>query len=495
MGNRFLNLIVLLFSFSLSLGIGLADASPLSFTLSQVDICLPDIKIYASLMDENGSPVPLSSVNDITIKLDGQPIPVERITPFKDADEGVAYTFLLDISKTMAGAPFQNAVSAMEKLIKNMNDRDCSAIITFGDQAAIISDFTKDQESLISKLDGIRPDHNNTHFYEAIDKSFDLNKRRDPTLPIRRAILVITDGKDEGSGIILDDLIDRNQKIGIPIYSIGYTRIEPVHLDNLKRLSKLSGGYFLRSEDTQEFTRIYEKTFGDIQSQFVIETAFPSGRADGSMHQIYVEYKNNDTIIPAGKRVSFLFAKPPPPSPESLPPKPDNIWIYIIVGAGGLLLIIICFLIVKKRRVSQELDESHDDDNSSTIYSDQTTGIADRSQSSSNPSLETLEVANLPVLQFTIIKGRPEGKKYTVSVDQKGRTFGREGDIILDDDEVSKVHCSVSCVNNRFMLKDEGSKNGTFLNGIPLKTRSIIEDGDIIETGQIRLRMKIIKIP
>jgi VWFA-related protein len=490
MGNRFLNLIVLWFSFSLSFSMGLADASPLSFTLSQVDICLPDIKIYASLMDESGSPVPFSSVNDITIKLDGQPIPVERITPFKDANEGVAYTFLLDISKTMAGAPFQNAVSAMEKLIKNMNARDCSAIITFGDQAAVISDFTKDQESLISELNGIKPDHNNTHFYEAIDKAFDLNKRRDPTLPIRRTILVITDGKDEGSGIILDDLLDRNEKIGIPIYSIGYTRIEPIHLDNLKRLSKLSGGHFLKSEDAQEFTRIYEKTFGDIQSQFVIETAFPSGRADGSMHQIYVEYKNNDTIIPAGKRVSFLFAKPTlPPSPSPLPPKSNNIWIYIIFGAAGLLLIIICFLIVKKRQISQELDEAHNYE----TFSDQT---KNRYQDFSKPSLKILEEANLPVLQFTVIKGRSEGENYTVSVGHKGRTLGREGaDIVLNDDEVSKIHCSVSWINNRFMLKDEGSKNGTFLNGIPLKTRSIIEDGDIIETGQIRLRMKIIKTP
>ncbi|MCP4353247.1 MAG: VWA domain-containing protein [Desulfobacterales bacterium] len=504
MGYRLIKqcVVVLLIGLSVT-GTRLIHAYPVEFTLSQVDVYLPQIRIYASLLDENGTPIPTPSEEDVSIKLDGQTLPVKGIKSFRDTGEGVAYTLLLDVSKTMTGSPFDNAVSATKGLIRNMTEKDRIAIITFGDNVKIISDFTNDKNLLVSKLSRVKPDHDNTHFYAAVDKSFALNMRRDPNLPVRRAILVITDGKDEGSGITLDDLLPESEKNGIPIYSIGYTRIGDDFLGNLKRLSELSGGRYLKSREARNFSDIYQKTFGDIQSQFLIRTEYPSREADGNMHQFFVSYSKDSFSIAAEKKVSFIFSEPEPPEPVAsqtpdtpeLPESPDNkLWIYIILGVAGLLLLsILIFLLVRPKEEEQTRTESEQEIDYEPEFD--TLGVTggDIHDTAPIPDVKKELEPGVPKVQFIVIKGKQIGKTYDVSVGNAGATVGRKGaDIVLDDKEISKIHCSVFCINKRFMIQDDGSKNGTFINGIPLKTKSVIEDGDTISIGQCTLRMKVI---
>ncbi len=500
MGYRLIKQCVVALLICLSLtGTRLVHAYPVEFTLSQVDVYLPQIRIYASLFDENGTPIPTPSEEDITIKLDGQTLPVKGITSFRDTGEGVAYTLLLDVSKTMAGPPFDNAVSAMKGLIRNMTEKDRIAIITFGDNVKIISDFTNDKNLLVSKLGRVKPNHDNTHFYAAVNKSFALNMRRDPNLPVRRAILVITDGKDEGSGITLDDLLPESEKNGIPIYSIGYTRIDEAFLNNLKRLSELSGGRYLKSQETRNFSDIYQKTFGDIQSQFLIRTEYPSREADGNMHQFFVSYSKDSFSIAAEKKVPFIFSEPEPPEPVThqtpdTPEPPDNkLWIIILGVAGLFLLIILIFLLVRSKKEEETKTESEQEIDYEPEFD--TLGVTDGDihDTAPIPAVKKELEPGVPKVQFIVIKGKQVGKTYDVSVGNAGATVGRKGaDIVLDDKEISKIHCSVFCINKRFMIQDDGSKNGTFINGIPLKTKSVIEDGDTISIGQCTLRMKVI---
>ena len=64
---------------------------------------------------------------------------------------------------------------------------------------------------------------------------------------------------------------------------------------------------------------------------------------------------------------------------------------------------------------------------------------------------------------------------------------GRKNDIIIQDNEVSRVHCRLIRVLDDYEIHDLGSTNGTFVNGKKideggwlLSGRSIIELGDSI---------------
>ena len=63
-------------------------------------------------------------------------------------------------------------------------------------------------------------------------------------------------------------------------------------------------------------------------------------------------------------------------------------------------------------------------------------------------------------------------------------TIGRdkENSVLLNDDEVSRLHCSLLVESSRIVLVDEGSSNGTFLNGSAI-SRAEVQEGDKIRVG------------
>jgi pSer/pThr/pTyr-binding forkhead associated (FHA) protein/NADPH-dependent 2,4-dienoyl-CoA reductase/sulfur reductase-like enzyme len=68
-------------------------------------------------------------------------------------------------------------------------------------------------------------------------------------------------------------------------------------------------------------------------------------------------------------------------------------------------------------------------------------------------------------------------------------TIGRhpENDIVLDDEYVSSHHAQVRLEVNAFMLSDVGSRNGTFLNGVPVIAPTPLRQGDVARVGETNL--------
>ncbi|KPA19613.1 secreted protein containing von Willebrand factor, type A domain protein [Candidatus Magnetomorum sp. HK-1] len=494
MGYRFLIVI-----FCLLLCIGnhsthAKDSDPVNIVISQVDVYLPEITVYANLLDKNDEPVhPAPTSDHIKIKLDGRSLLVQKIIPFKDTREGVAYTILLDISKTMKGLPFQHAILAIKTLINRIGSEDRIAIITFGDDVSTTCDFSNNKETLLSHLQNIQPEDNNTHFYAAIDQAFTINKRRGAQFPVRKAILVITDGKDEGSGLTIDDLLRKNKKYVIPVYSIGYTKINPIYLDNLKRLSHLSGGSYIKTLDTEDFINIYHQTSGDIHSQFIIKTNYSNGIADGLAHQLILFYKNSNFSITGEKNIWFLYKKEVikeqlTTGPEAQVETKSN-FILNIAGSLSVLLIIMAtalFIFFRKKKSSQKKDisDSFEDQN---IIQDE----IEKDYPAEPEIFEELE-EDLPSIKIVVIKGKDVGNDFEVSIGKNGKSIGGEkSDISLIDTDVDDPHCIISHISNRYMIEDITPIPPTFLNGIPIKTRTILENGDTIQIGQSTLRIKI----
>ena len=61
---------------------------------------------------------------------------------------------------------------------------------------------------------------------------------------------------------------------------------------------------------------------------------------------------------------------------------------------------------------------------------------------------------------------------------------------ILGDGRVSKIHCVIIHRNDKLYLKDEDSRNGTFLNGERIDRPMVIQRDDIIGIGETRLEVQ-----
>ncbi|MPZ14490.1 MAG: FHA domain-containing protein [Chloroflexi bacterium] len=63
-----------------------------------------------------------------------------------------------------------------------------------------------------------------------------------------------------------------------------------------------------------------------------------------------------------------------------------------------------------------------------------------------------------------------------------------ENTVVLDDDFVSSQHAMVVLKDGRWWVRDEGSTNGTLVNGSRIRGEAPLEAGDELQLGQIRLR-------
>jgi pSer/pThr/pTyr-binding forkhead associated (FHA) protein len=67
---------------------------------------------------------------------------------------------------------------------------------------------------------------------------------------------------------------------------------------------------------------------------------------------------------------------------------------------------------------------------------------------------------------------------------------GREADITLDDPFISDRHVRFDRVENRLVVEDLGSTNGTQVNGLPVTGRRVLDRGDVVRVGQTMMEVR-----
>jgi pSer/pThr/pTyr-binding forkhead associated (FHA) protein len=88
-------------------------------------------------------------------------------------------------------------------------------------------------------------------------------------------------------------------------------------------------------------------------------------------------------------------------------------------------------------------------------------------------------------MQLVVTRGIHQGK--FVPVDAKVFTIGRDKSCSLQprSDEVSRLHAELKLISDIVLLRDLGSRNGTWVNGARLTTQVCLRHGDRIEIGPL----------
>src|SRR6478672_11997315 len=82
----------------------------------------------------------------------------------------------------------------------------------------------------------------------------------------------------------------------------------------------------------------------------------------------------------------------------------------------------------------------------------------------------------------------PDGQMKTVPLTGERLSVGRSSSAELcfpEDAGLSRQHFAFECQGDDWTVQDLGSKNGTFVNNIPLKARLILKPGDRITAGHL----------
>jgi uncharacterized protein YegL len=444
-----------------------------------------------------------------TAALGDKAIQVENVGVAGEEAEGTAYVLLVDASGTMKGKPFEAAQQAARTLVAQLGKTDRMALIRFGDSVEVVVDFTADRDELKKGLEGIKPKDQKTRLFDAVDKALKKTQGAMSGFPKRRVIIVITDGRDEGSDSRLEELKNDNTgRIEIPIMAIWYSRIGSDGIDTLKRLRYLSHGRFFKgTRDPESILDAFKSLLSELKNTYAVQMKWgPPCKPDGSLKNfaMTLSYKGvrkqrrrKVLMVSSDKKRCLEPKKTTAARDESFLGRLKRLsrrWYFWVACGGLVLLIVVGLLLFRRKEQSSQLGDA--DAATRTAKVTESRGDSDELRRPGESGDVNFHKGERPRGSISLAVVRGEGKlspdleMYHLA--EQGLVLGREGDIsIVGDKEVSAEHCRLWMSHGHVMIKDLKSKNGTICNGIPVSHQERLETGDTIEVGRTTLRLEI----
>lgn len=220
------------------------------------------VELYTTVLDRDGHPVTGGlAARDFGVTEDGtrqQIVRCDRVT-----DMPIHAAVAIDISASMEKSLPKAQEAALRFLEGTVKPRDRAAVITFNDHPNLVVKFTHDLKDLAGGLAGLKAERG-TALYDSLVYSFYTFNG----LKGRRALLLLSDGRDEGSRFTWDETLEFARRAGVTVYTIGLG--EDVEKGKLKRLSEETGGRAFFPRDAAELPAIYAAIEEELRSQYLI---------------------------------------------------------------------------------------------------------------------------------------------------------------------------------------------------------------------------------
>lgn len=219
---------------------------------------------------------------DLVLLDNGVPRPIEGLVGA--SDQPLHVILLIDYSESMLKELPVVKAAAKQFARALLRPQDRLAVVGFNQRTFWLTGYTNDWNAVAQAVDRVQP-IGETHLYDSlVEMLFEAQKT-----PGRHALVVLTDGVDQGSRFKLDHLVHYARYAGVPVYPIvknlslsrwirlGVGRVQARRLD---RIAEDTGAtYFIIQKET-ELPGVYARIAAELRQQFQIVFHSEAGVAD-----------------------------------------------------------------------------------------------------------------------------------------------------------------------------------------------------------------------
>ncbi len=233
------------------------------------------------------------SLEDLVVIEDGVE---QQVEAFQESTAAVSALLVLDASGSMR-RDVAAVIDSAKSFIDALPAKDGLGVMLFADRVTVAHDLSTDRDGAAAAVARYQSG-GGTALYDALYQSITRLK----SVAGRRAIVVMTDGRDEdnpgtgpGSARTLSDVLGLLKEANTSVYSIG---LGPnVDRATLERISQASSGesYFPLEVSSlgAEFRRVLE----DLRRRYVISYTSTNSARDGSWRTVEVRSKREGIVI------------------------------------------------------------------------------------------------------------------------------------------------------------------------------------------------------
>src|SRR5581483_6644966 len=276
------------------------------------------VNVFFTVHDRHNGLIGSLNKDDFTVFENGQQQDVKFFN--RQTDLPVTLGLLIDVSKSQENVIEVTKEAASEFFGTVLRPKDLAFLISFGPEADLLQDYTNSPKLLKAGLRGLKVDtdfgggvmasgpvptvyqQRGTILYDAVYLAAHDQLKGQVG---RKALVLITDGDDEGSRYKITDAIEAAQKADAIIFSIQYTdpRYHALFGGDgaLRRMSEETGGRVFHVSRKEPLSAVFQEIQDELRTQYQIAYASSNPAKDGTFRRIDIKVDNKDDKVQARK--------------------------------------------------------------------------------------------------------------------------------------------------------------------------------------------------
>lgn len=248
------------------------------------DIAIQLVELYTSVLDRQGRPVPGLTQDDFRVEEDGVEQEISRFEQVRDLPFHAA--ILLDTSASMTERIEAARAAALQFFEHSIRPRDRAALIAFNDRPYLTVPFTSDPRVFGPGLAGLKAERGTALHDSLIYSLFYFTG-----VTGQRALILISDGKDESSRFEFEQALEYARRAGITLYtiSLGLEKKEGAARKALTRLADETGGRSFFLDSIAELPAVYATIEDELRSQYLLAYQSKNTARDRAFRSIDLE--------------------------------------------------------------------------------------------------------------------------------------------------------------------------------------------------------------
>ena len=262
-----------------------------------------EVNVLFIATDKHGKFVRDLNQNDFSILDDHKP-PQAILNFRRETDLPLHMGLLVDVSGSVNGRfDFEQnaATSFLEHTLRARFDK--AFIVGFNNKSQIAQDFTDNVQLLSAGVHRLR-NGGGTALYDAVYRACKEKFLKDrPDRPVRKAIVIVSDGEDNQSEFSKAQAIEMAQRAEVIIYAISTDDSGLVMRGDkvLEQLAEATGGRAFFPFKMKDITHSFAAIEDELRSQYVVSYKPANFDADGRYRSIEISSLKKDLQVRARK--------------------------------------------------------------------------------------------------------------------------------------------------------------------------------------------------
>jgi len=281
-----------------------AAEQPADVSAPVIHLGVNEVNLIFTVTDKHGNYKPNLQQSDFAL-LDDQKAPARVNSFHQQINLPIRVGIVIDASTSIRSRfqfEQQAATEFLLEVLKAKSDR--AFVMGFDVTPTVTQDWTNDVDKLEAGVNRLRPG-GGTALFDAVytacrDKLLEGARDREP---VRKAMVLISDGDDNQSRVHPDEAIKECERAETIIYAIStnWTPSRGTGDDVLTQLAESTGGRVYFPPSVEEVSNSFKSIEEELRSQYALTYTPADFKTDGSFRTIYLYCNNRSYQVRARK--------------------------------------------------------------------------------------------------------------------------------------------------------------------------------------------------